>query len=227
LNRILHAVLAPAYDGLLVGNGNPPPSALLRELAARAASLIAVDGGANALRRARLVPDFVMGDLDSVSPAALAAARRSGAVIRRLADQNDSDLPKALGECRRLGLKRLVAVGLFSERVDHTYVSLLTLARSPGFEITLLTGETVVLVLRGPRALELALPTGTVLSWLAVDPCRGCTLRGTRWELHERTLTARGLFLSNVVETNPVRVRQRSGTSLLCVNYPEQTTTRP
>ncbi|MBI5059519.1 thiamine diphosphokinase [candidate division KSB1 bacterium] len=220
MNSLIHSLLAPEYDALLIGNGDAPRAGLLRELRDRSKHVIAVDGGANVLRKLALAPDLVVGDLDSVNPATLRWARGRGAVIRNLADQSESDLPKALGECRKLGLTQVLACGLFSERVDHALVSLQTLARVRGVTVALLTRRTVVMMLRGARLREFQLPAGTVFSWLPLEQCAGCSLEGARWPFRNRTLSASGFYsLSNLVTAPWLRLRQRKGVSLLCVNY--------
>ena len=220
MNPILRSVLAAEYDALVIGNGDAPPAALVRELAGRAGRLIAVDGGSNALRRLGLPPHYVMGDLDSAEPATLRWARSAGAELRPLPDQADSDLPKALRECRRLGVRSVVALGLVSERVDHTLVSLAGIARANGLHVTLVSRHTVVLPLRGRAVAERALPVGTTFSWLPLDACTGCSLEGARWPFRNRSLAPAGFYsLSNVAVAPLVRLRQRSGLSLWCVNY--------
>ncbi|MBT4502086.1 MAG: hypothetical protein HOC74_30415, partial [Gemmatimonadetes bacterium] len=52
---------------LIVGNGEPLSPELFEELMADGPLLLCADGGANAVARYGRVPDYVVGDLDSVT----------------------------------------------------------------------------------------------------------------------------------------------------------------
>src|SRR5690606_26319392 len=83
-----------SYGGpLLIVGGGAVEIALLREIAAKVAGLVGADSGADRIIEAGLVPDAVIGDLDSVADlAALPQATR----VAEIADQNSTDFEKAL-----------------------------------------------------------------------------------------------------------------------------------
>ena len=64
-------------SALIVGNGEPPPCALLEEFAG-ADLLLCADGGAHTTLRYGLQPDYIIGDLDSLGTDASASAGVSG-----------------------------------------------------------------------------------------------------------------------------------------------------
>lgn len=106
--------------------GEGESEALFRHLWARAALRVCADGGANRLhdsfgdhnedrdgdglndtaeqRRARFVPDVIVGDLDSLRPEVAAYYRALGTEVKIHADQDHNDFEKCLMEIeRRLG----------------------------------------------------------------------------------------------------------------------------
>ena len=54
---------------LLICNGEQPSRSLARRLARLADCIIAADGGANGARKMGIVPDLIIGDLDSITTA--------------------------------------------------------------------------------------------------------------------------------------------------------------
>ncbi|HIG20672.1 MAG TPA: thiamine diphosphokinase, partial [Candidatus Poseidoniales archaeon] len=64
-----------------------------------ASRVIAVDGGVRHLRHLNIIPDVIVGDLDSASDSDLDWGQENGAEIIHLKDQDTSDLAKALNLC--------------------------------------------------------------------------------------------------------------------------------
>ena len=91
--------------------------------------------------------DVVVGDLDSVSPAALDAAGAAGArVVRHPTAKDATDLELALDEAVALGAQRVLVVASAEGRLDHLLASLLLLGsqRYAGVEIDALVGDALV-----------------------------------------------------------------------------------
>ena len=94
---------------LLLCNGERPSGPLARRCVRMADQIIAADGGANAARALGLVPDLIIGDLDSVT----AATRRAFAGVRTLhiRRQDNTDIEKALDYIRAHGRDRVIVLG--------------------------------------------------------------------------------------------------------------------
>ena len=94
---------------LLLCNGEPPSRPLADRCVRKADQIIAADGGANAARSLDLVPDLIIGDLDSVT----AATRRAFAGVRTLhiRRQDTTDIEKALDHIRDHGGGRVIVLG--------------------------------------------------------------------------------------------------------------------
>src|SRR3954453_13949489 len=86
---------------------------------------IAADGGAELAQPLGLEVDLVVGDLDSISAAALA---RAAQVERHAAEKDATDLALALAAALRLGPERILVLGSAAGRLDHLFGSLLLLA---------------------------------------------------------------------------------------------------
>ena len=93
-----------------------------------AATVIAADGGLDRATALGLEVDVVVGDLDSVSAGALAAAEAAGArVVRHPVAKDATDLELALDEAVRIGARRVLVVASAEGRLDHLLGSLLLL----------------------------------------------------------------------------------------------------
>lgn len=155
-----------------------------------APTVVAADGGLDRAVALGLDVDVVIGDLDSASPAALAAAESTGTrVVRHPVAKDATDLELALDEAVSLGAQRVLVVASADGRLDHLLSALLLLAsdRYADVEIDALVGDTLVHVVRGSRSLSgdpgdlvTLLPLGGAADGVSTEglayPLRGETL---------------------------------------------------
>ena len=158
--------------------------------------LIAADRGYDALQRAGLAPDLIMGDFDS-----LGYTPEGENVLSHSPIKDDTDLMLALRWAMARGWRRFVIYGaLGGKRLDQTVASFQTLRFlaehgatgrliGDGWNVTLLQNA----ALRFPAS---------AAGWLSVfvsgDTARGVTLRGLKYELTDAALTcAMPLGVSN------------------------------
>ncbi|WP_404402482.1 thiamine diphosphokinase [Pelagibacterium halotolerans] len=112
------------FDGTLivVGGGTVEPE-LLRTLAQGAAGIIGADSGGDTILKAGLVPDAVIGDMDSVDD--LSGFPDTTRVIR-IAEQDSTDFGKCLYSSRA---PLTLGLGMTGGRFDHTLAALNAVAK--------------------------------------------------------------------------------------------------
>lgn len=189
-----------------------------------AETVVAADGGLDRALALGLAVDVVIGDLDSVSDAALAAAEAAGTrVVRHPAAKDATDLELALDEAVALGARRVLVVASADGRLDHLLASLELLAadRYAELELDALIGDARIAVIRRERVLR-GTP-GELVSLIAVGGrAEGVTTEGLAYGLAGERLGAgstRGV--SNVFEDEEARVDVGSGVLLaICPGGP-------
>jgi len=175
---------------------------LVAELAASADMTIAVDGGGAVCLAAGVVPNVVLGDFDSLTPAALERIAESGAwVVRFPAEKDETDLELALAEARSAGADEVVLTCATAERLDHTLAALGALAANadlrPELAETDLSGW--VLAPGGRDSVELE-GEGATVSLVALGSSAVVSATGVRWPLEAAELRpGSGLGISNVI----------------------------
>lgn len=118
--------------------------------------LVAADGGADMALARGLRPEAVVGDMDSLSPA---AAEAFADRLHRVTEQETTDFDKAL---TRIAAPVIVAVGFAGGRIDHELAALHSLVARADRPCILLGG--VTLAFHCPPDLELPLAPGTLVS---------------------------------------------------------------
>jgi thiamine pyrophosphokinase len=107
---------------IIIANSLLPAQPILDDCRARADMILCADGGANRARERGLVPDFIVGDLDSILPETRAAFLPAQYIHRP--DQNATDLEKTLQFAVEQGARRALLVGITGLRFDHQICNL-------------------------------------------------------------------------------------------------------
>ena len=180
--------------------------------------VVAADAGLAGAHALGLAVDLVVGDMDSVDPALLAAAERAGTEVQRHPAAKDAtDLDLALDAARARGADRLVVVTGTGDRFDHALAVALSLAagRLAGAAVEAWIGPAHLWVVRD--RLAFGGQPGMLVSLIpAHGPARGVTTTGLQYPLHGEDLragTTRGV--SNVVLGREATVALEEGTLLV------------
>jgi thiamine pyrophosphokinase len=182
-----------------------------------AETVVAADGGLDRALELGLEVDVVIGDLDSVSPAALEAAEAAGVrVVRHPEAKDATDLELALDEAVSLGARRVLVVASASGRLDHLLGLLLLIGsdRYRGVELDAVVGDTLVHAVRSAR--DLTGSPGELVSLIAVGgAASGVVTQGLTYSLAGETLapgSSRGI--SNVFIAAEARITVGDGVVL-------------
>ncbi len=183
----------------------------------RGAVVVAADGGAEVALALGVAVDVVVGDFDSIAPAALEALGRAGARIERHARAKDAtDLALAFDAAMAFGPRRILLLGGAGGRLDHLLGELLLLGADAyaGVEVDALLGAAAVHVVRGERSL-VGTPGELVSLFALHGPAVGVVTEGLVYPLRGETLPAgssRGI--SNVFAAEEARISLERGVLL-------------
>jgi thiamine pyrophosphokinase len=109
---------------IILANGKPPRKSIIQFLQKKGyTKLICADGGANTARKMNLLPDYIIGDLDSISSANLAHYHEITKIIK-IKRQNDTDTEKCIKTAIRKGIYDIILTGVTGDRLDHTFCNL-------------------------------------------------------------------------------------------------------
>jgi len=198
---------------LLIGNGETLSPAFLRALAGKASAVFAADGGAVQCARAHVVPQAVIGDLDSVPPA---LKRKWADKLIYVSTQQNNDLEKALRYLVKQGFTSCTLAGFGGGRADFAVGNLLTLLRfAAKMNLCAVSADwTLYPVIKSTR---LPCKKGKRVSLIAVKNCRGVTLKGLVYSLQNASVALGSTrTLSNVARANTFELSLKSGALLVC-----------
>lgn len=177
-------ILQFAKPLVVVGGGEADPQ-LLKLLAARGFGLVAADGGARHCAAAGLVPDAIIGDLDSLEDREGWAARTR---IVELSEQQSTDFEKCLYSTRA---PLTLVLGMTGLRLDHTLAALDVMGRySQDRPIVLIADTDIALALSQDFGFEVA--PGDRVSVHPLAPVKFARSKGLLYPLDGLTLAPVG-----------------------------------
>ena len=202
---------------LIVLGGDAPGKLLLLSCAGYADVKIAADRGIEAFEGTGIVPDWLVGDMDSVDPQALESMQQRAQVQRLPVQKDDTDGVHALDQAIALGAKRITILGALGGRMDHAMANLMLLVRAheKGAYAEILDEH--MRIVRIDKEIALTGAKGDTFSLLPLGRAEGVTLEGCEYHSDEALTLESGypLGVSTVITEDEARIAVQSGDLLL------------
>lgn len=197
---------------LIIANSILPSAAIVENCRRRADVIICADGGANRARERGLVPDFIVGDLDSILPETRGAFARAQFIHRP--SQYATDLEKALLFTVEQKIQQVLLLGVTGLRFDHQICNLNIAEKfCDRLAIELHDDFGVGTFLNAPAHFRFAAFVGQQISLFAFRRAEGIVTAGLKYPLQEEALEwAVRDGLSNEAIAEEVEIRLKNGT---------------
>ena len=195
--------------------------------------VVAVDSGAKWCYEAGVIPDLLIGDLDSLdSDIVQAFTDQEVEIISFSVDKDASDLELAIEEIIQRGYKDLVATNVIGGRIDHELAAIgnLAAAGEQGLAVTVVETDQTLIFLNNPGArTRLQVELGADIdanSKISVSliPWGGIanvTVTGYKWELDQVDLDPnKSLGISNSPITVDPLIELHKGALIVVVPAP-------
>ncbi len=149
-------------------------------------TIICADGGANSANKMGLIPDFIIGDMDSSDTAVLKHFKSKSKIIN-IKRQNDTDVEKCLKFAIKNKYKKAVLLGVTGDRLDHSFCNLgIVLKFFDKIEINIAAENSYLKAYTGE--VELASKTNETISLYGFDRKTKITSSGLKYSLKETAL---------------------------------------
>lgn len=187
----------------------------LAQIAAQA-RVIAVDGGLRHLDQLGIAPEWIVGDLDSVTPDLL-NRHKSSKLIKVPVEKDFTDLELALELVKRTSCKELIVFGVSGGlRFDHQLLNFRALLRyaGKGRRVRLVGRQNFVFSRRSQCLLS---SRGRNFSVLAIDHPVVISINGSKYSGKRiRLLPDSGFGMGNRITEKMARIKVHSGFAAIC-----------
>ena len=184
--------------------------------------IICADGAARKLKACDIVPDCIVGDMDSVDEATLQYFESKGSeIIRYSGDKDETDTQLALERAFEVHPDEIRILGALGGRIDHTLanISLLVMCVKKGIDAKIVDKDCELFVIDRPCTIDGR--EGDTVSLLPVSSdVRGITLEGFRYPLSEAVMEIGAPYgISNLLNGEQGDISLESGYLLVIRQY--------
>ena len=188
--------------------------------------IICADGGAKHAVALNLIPNLIIGDLDSIDQETLDKFLDIGSQIKQCPTEKDEvDTELALLEAIKLKPKEILLMGVVGDRLDHTLanIQLLVLPVLQGIDCSIISDQHIISLITPERPAFIKGEPGDLLSLLPLtQTVSGVVSQGLKWNLqHSTFIFGHPLGISNVLLENKAEVKIEKGIMLLIRVYEE------
>lgn len=182
----MNAPIVQSTRGVTLAGGGPFSARDLKLALSRAPLPVAADSGADRLLKFGVVPEAVIGDMDSIS--ARARAEIPAQHQHLVAEQATTDFDKAL---RSIAAPLVLALGFAGARLDHGLAAFSTLVARAERRCILIGPQD--LAFAAPPRLELVVTPGEPVSLFPMSEVTG-TSEGLEWPIAGITFAPDGMI---------------------------------
>lgn len=203
---------------VIISGGKPPSRKLLEQEFVEPCFLICADSGADCLFNYNILPDYLIGDFDSIAPEALSYISNTKCIIERHpAEKDETDTQLALTKALKLQAETIVFLGCTGSRLDHTVGNLGLLLQCLNIGITAYIKDENNTILMANEALELTGAPGEYFSVLAYgSDINNLSIKGAKYNLDNYYLElGSSLTVSNQFKDEKVRIDFQRGLLLI------------
>lgn len=192
---------------IIIANGKSPTKKVVDYFVNKGFSaIICADGGANSAKKIGIIPNFIIGDLDSISLSTLNYFKNKSTIIQ-IKRQNDTDVEKCLKFAIKKGFKEAILLGVTGDRLDHTICNLGIVIKFFNRIKILLAAESSFLTPIN-KMTTFKSKIGETISIYGFDKKTKITSSGLKYKLHNTMLpfgikeSTSNVTVSNIVELN-------------------------
>jgi len=142
---------------IILSNGEYGESEIYREYIKKADKIICADGGANQAYKMGIIPDYIIGDMDSIKAEIKEYFLQNQVTFKKFPRRKDfTDTQLALSLAEDIGAREIIFLGTMGKRLDHAlsnlYCSIDTVLR--GIKVTHITPEYKIYLINRTQEIE-------------------------------------------------------------------------
>ena len=190
---------------LLILNGEIKNKSLLRKLVKSNDLIIATDGSYDKIAKLNIVPDIIIGDLDSIS------SNPKNIRIIKETNQNKSDFEKALIWLKNNDYFEISIVGITGGRTDHLLINFALIYKYyQKLNLTIYSNNEIIRILTPDKYLING-KKNDLFSILALPKAKNLIIKGAKYLINEKEFEIGSQGLSNEFLSNNIEISFTSG----------------
>lgn len=184
--------------------------------------LICADGGANHLYNLNLVPDYILGDLDSINKPMISYYKEKGTKFKEFPKRKDeTDTQLCIHLAKELGVSEIHLVGALGGRIDHTIanINLMYYIRELGIKPVIKNSSEDIYIAKDEEIKIKGNCKDTISILPIKGDAKGITLKDLEYPLNNATIKyGDPIGISNVMKRDRFTVKIDNGSVVIIRN---------
>ncbi|MCK4799219.1 MAG: thiamine diphosphokinase [Spirochaetes bacterium] len=202
---------------VIVCNGDDYNEKKLLDYCNKSDYIIAADGGLNILDRLAIIPDFIIGDMDSAEPNLLLKYERiPKKVLQTEKDLTDSEF--AIQKAIALNPNKISIFAATGSFVDHSIANIINLLRNNNkkIEMKIITQNSEIFSITDEKIILNSI--GIRFSLFPIGIVKGISMKGCKYLFKRSNISPIDYSVSNVITENEARIKIKKG-MLICILF--------
>lgn len=200
---------------LIIANGQEENKTFIKTYAKQADFILALDGGADIALKAGIMPNLVIGDLDSISPNAKNKIGKEK--LLKVSRQDNTDLEKGLDFARYFKVQNITIICAQGGRLDFTLSNFSSVFNYiDKANIVFKTSSCDIYPIIKSKKFECK--KGAKISLIPMGNTTGLTLKNLKYSLKNATFKIGQTAVSNIAIKNNFEVSFKKGQLLVIIN---------
>lgn len=196
---------------ILICNGNAPSYKFIKILLKNYDIIACADGGANIAFKFKILPDLIIGDLDSIKPKVKSFFEEKGVEIIQDINQNSTDIEKSIRFLVSRGATHIDIISAIGNRIDHNLGNLSVLVNyHDKARLKMIDEKMEIFFVKGKVSFEAK--QGDLISLIPLcAKAFGVKTKGLKYKLNNETLIFSGRGISNIATGKKISIEVKKG----------------
>lgn len=199
----------------IIANGKIKNNDFHKEILQDFDIIICADGGANRAKKLDIIPDYIIGDLDSIKTSVFYFYKNIPKTkIIKDTNQNKTDLEHAIKLAETLNPTNITIFGAIGNRIDHTLTNIYCLDRIKRHIKAEIIEEKVIIQL-AKKSLELTGEKNDIISVIPLSDVNNLNYTGLKWDVKNLNTKIGWFGISNTFISKKARIEFSDGKVLI------------
>ena len=198
---------------VIIANGPINDIDFYKKIIQKTDFIICADGGANTAKKIKIMPNIIIGDLDSIKPEVLKFYKSKTKIIRD-ENQNKTDLELAIKIAEEHQPEDIIIIGATGGRIDHTLANILSIVKiNKKINTSIIDNHaSIKLIDKNSEILE---KKDETISIIPLTKIKNLEIKGLKWDVEKQDTNFGWFGISNKIRKEQANINFSEGKILI------------
>ena len=176
--------------------------------------IICADGGATNAKKMNIIPDYIIGDLDSTTNEILNFFKLNLTKIIKDENQDKTDMELAINLAEKLKPDEIIIMGAIGYRIDHTIANILCLDKiKSNIKTKIIDDKNIIEIIENEKCIEGE--KDDIVSIIPLTDIVDLSYQGLKWLINNQDVKFGWFGISNKLKGKKAKISLKRGKILI------------